>query len=136
MYEFKTDDQGNERVVPWRKIEGRCWGMSDRLRLAKVYTVPVSYRIEDLIRMMDWEPTVRYVKKDHCDIYYGNIEKLLADFDPVLYNYYRSFYLKQYRQLYLRTDQAKAPPIIKLQPDLPPDPIKKVERVVQLRLAC
>lgn len=136
LYEFKMEADGVDQVVKWQKVEGRCWGMSDGIRKAKVYSPEVSYRVRDLISLFEWEPSVRFVKLQYCEIYYCNVADILARFDKVLHFGYQGFYLRQYRQLYQGDpwDVLQLLPLVEPLPRSQPPP--SCPRAVQLRFAC
>ena len=107
-----------------RPIEGRCWGMSKGISVLSVYSQPCSERVLDLVSIMRWDPTIKFVQRDHCEVYYTNVHDLLMRQDRVLLADYRRYYVQLYRGLYypLSQEQPATVPVIALDPDPPPTP--------------
>lgn len=92
-----------------RRIEGRCWGMSAGVRSADIYKQDVTYRVADLVEVLKWEPSVNFVQRDHCEIYYLNVHDFLLRHDGVILSDYRRYYLRQYQKLYQGVDDQEVP---------------------------
>jgi len=99
-----------------RPIEGRSWGMSKGLSKINIFSADVSYRIRDIRSILQWDPEVKFVQNDHCEIFYCNVYDVLVRYDPTLRKQYDQHYLKVYRDLYLppELDQSKVTPVIPL----------------------
>ena len=116
------------KVYRWyerRPIEGRSWGMSDGIRKLDVYTAYVSYRVRDLIKILEWHPSVKFVKRDHSEVYYCNLYDVLLKYDSVLLADYRRYYMSVYSDLYRTPDgkQQGSAKVIELNPT-----VEKVDR--------
>jgi hypothetical protein len=114
----------NGKVYQWyerRKIEGRSWGMSKGLLTLDVYGSEVSYRVQDIKEILKWDSSVKWIKRDHAEIFYCNTVDVLMRNDPVVLQDYRRYYIKIYDRIY-RGGQAElkqVPKVIRL--DQPPD---------------
>lgn len=84
-----------------RKIEGRSWGMSKGISQLDIFSQDVSYRIRDIRSILEWDSSVKFVQKDHCEIFYCNVADLLMRNDPKLLKDYEQHYLNIYAELYL-----------------------------------
>ena len=101
-----------------RPIQGRCWGMSDSIRNISVPTSYVSYRVRDLISILNWDPTVRITSGDYHEVYHCNVYDKLLRLDPVLLADYRRHYVQLYQSIYYPTP----PDPLTLPPQPPPEP--------------
>lgn len=107
----KTDQDGSKRWVEWRPIQGRVWGMSDKLRSIDQHQVYMTYRVEDLLLHLDWFPNVRRFDVDHATVYFCDVKKILAMVDKRLHRNYLNHHLTTYRNLYLMpSHRSNSPP--------------------------
>lgn len=106
----KVDQDGSKRWAQWRPIQGRVWGMSDKLRSIDQQSYQMSYRLEDFLIHLDWFPNVRRFDVDHATIYFCNVKQVLAKVDQQLYRNYINHHLTTYRNLYLIQDSRSASP--------------------------
>lgn len=109
-----------------RPIEGRSWGMSKELTKLDVYTADCSYRVLDFCSIMEWEPSVKLIKKDRAEIYCTNVHDMLLRHDPVILSDYRKYYLKIYQTLYVLPVQPvirsiPLPVVVQTCTDQPPE---------------
>jgi len=123
------------RYYERRRIEGRSWGMSDGIRDIDIYSQPVSYRVRDLIEVLQWSPDVKIVQRDHCEIYYCNVHDVLMRHDQVLHQDYRNYYRQIYHRLYLETGEILEQDVITMEPVERDDPPERRGRPQQLRIA-
>jgi len=94
-----------------RPVEGRSWGMSKELTKIDIYSTDVSYRVRDVRSIMEWDPTVKFIQKDHCEVWYCNTFDVLLRNDLRLLNDYQNHYLRTYKQIYF-PDQLKKEEVV------------------------
>lgn len=110
LYSNKVTYNGSKwfRWYRRRPIEGRSWGMSKSLAKIDIYSSDVSYRVQDIRSVLEWDSSVRFVQKDHCEVFYCNTFDVLLKNDKKLLQAYTDHYLQVYRDLYL--PKPKEPP--------------------------
>lgn len=114
----------NGKVYRWylrRPVEGRSWGMSKELSQINIFSADVSYRIRDIRSILEWDSSVKFVQKDHCEVFYCNVYDVLLKYDQTLRKQYDQHYLNVYASLYLPKPAAapESVPIYSLS-SLPP----------------
>lgn len=119
---IERDSKGVIHEFERRPIEGRSWGMSKGISTAKVYSMDASYRVYDLLNIMKWDPAVKLLQMDHCEVYYTNVHDLLMRNDSVLLSDYRRHYVQLYRDLYYPKSEPELPDIPIIQFDPSPQP--------------
>lgn len=133
FYCLKRDEVGAVIYSEWRKMSGRVWGMSKGLKECDTFNADGSYRYMEFINTLEWDPDVKVKHDEHFSIYYCNTQSKLFQYDKVLLNDYRRFYLDQYVKLYLNKDEVKKVeiPVIKFCSKDPP----RVRNLIQKRLS-
>jgi len=107
------------KVFRWyerRSLEGRSWGMSKGLSKLDIYGCDVSYRLRDIRSVLEWNPDIRFVQHDFCEVFYCNVHDVLLRNDQELLQHYEKYYLNVYADLYLPKkdvdlDQCKVLPL-------------------------
>jgi len=106
----KVDQDGSKRWAEWRPIQGRVWGMSDKLRTIDQQSYQMTYRLEDFLLHLDWYADVRRFDVDYATVYFCNVKQVLAKVDQQLYRKYINHHLTTYRNLYLLAESRSASP--------------------------
>ncbi len=119
-WETKIDSSGQVECYERRPIEGRSWGMSKGITQVTVHSQAVSYRIRDLITVLQWDSSVHMIQSDFCEVYYCNTFDQLMRNDAVLLADYRKHYVKLYAELYRKVDQPEIKVIPLPQVEAPP----------------
>ena len=84
-----------------RKIEGRVWGCSDKLREISRFTIDLSNDLFDILLQADKKKKITIIPSRYCDVYVGNVYGLLHSNSDYFRHESDCFYYITYLELYI-----------------------------------